>query len=57
MVFYKSQPEPNLPHQGPNLPGPNLPRTQFATKSLRGPICLEPVYSNNIETQLDKIYV
>ena len=37
--------------------GPNFPKTQFATKSVRGPICLEPVYSNNIETQLDKIYI
>ena len=33
------------------------PGAQFATKSVRGPICLEPVYSNNIETQLDKIYI
>ena len=30
---------------------------QFAAKSARGPICLEPVYSNNIEAQLDKIYI
>ena len=55
--FYKSLPGPNLPHQVPNLP-----RTQFATKSVRtpicrGPICLEPVFTYNIETQLDKIYV